>query len=111
MENSRQSRAFRRQTIFVAERRATILLALRQSKWNMFVAAVREFWNSVRRIFQSVPFIFLTVAYGLNSGIYCAIYTLLSQLIKPTLTPFLPSFPLYNIWLSFLNRELHIILK
>ena len=51
------SRASRRQSQVVEERRASITLIIYKSKWKKFGAAIHEFWNSVRRILRSIPFI------------------------------------------------------
>lgn len=42
------------------------------------------FFDSIKTVFKSKSFILLLVSYGFNTGVYYAMSTLLSQLVKPT---------------------------
>ncbi|KAE8751954.1 hypothetical protein FOCC_FOCC001431, partial [Frankliniella occidentalis] len=42
-----------------------------------------EFWTSLRRLLADKQFMLMLVSWSLNVGVYCAINTLLSQLILP----------------------------
>ena len=50
----------------------------------VFLKSITEYVYSIGRLFKSVPFLLLTVSYGLNVGVYYALSTLLNQVIKPT---------------------------
>ena len=41
------------------------------------------FWITLKKVFNSKPFVLLLMSYGLNMGVYYSICTLLGQLIKP----------------------------
>ena len=49
-----------------------------------FVNSIKEYAHSIVRLLKSGPFVLLVLSYGLNVGVYYALSTLLSQIIKPT---------------------------
>ena len=40
--------------------------------------------SSISTLLKDIPFLLLTLSYGLNVGVYYALSSLLNQLIKPT---------------------------
>lgn len=44
---------------------------------------VSEFWTSLRRLLADKQFLLLLCSWSLNVGVYCAVNTLLSQLVLP----------------------------
>lgn len=44
---------------------------------------VDEFWTSLRRLLADKDFLLLLASWSLNVGVYCAVNTLLSQLVLP----------------------------
>lgn len=49
-----------------------------------FLNSIKEYAHSIVRLLKSGPFVLLVLSYGLNVGVYYALSTLLSQIIKPT---------------------------